>query len=171
MTILSNIKQFFSRNLAVIIFYILSFHSFGGLQDVPNLLIFSFNLQMIIIYFYVLKYPDNLGLGHIFLAGIVNDVVLGTPLGTSSLSFLVLAFFTSYIRNVTLRPKMSSEWITFVPALFLSNLVYFIVVNNFSHLSFYYIELLRDTFFTFLFFPIFYYLFNSYELKVLKDNA
>ena len=168
MTILSNIKQFFSRNLAVIIFYILSFHSFGGLQDVPNLLIFSFNLQMIIIYFYVLKYPDNLGLGHIFLAGIVNDVVIGTPLGTSSLSFLVLAFFTSYIRNVTLRAKMSSEWITFIPALFLSNLVYFIVVNNFSPLSFYYVELLRDTFFTFLFFPIFYYLFSSYEMAVSK---
>jgi len=169
MTILSNIKQFFSRNLAVIIFYILSFHSFGGLQDVPNLLIFSFNLQMIIIYFYVLKYPDNLGLGHIFLAGIVNDVVIGTPLGTSSLSFLVLAFFTSYIRNVTLRAKMSSEWITFIPALFLSNLVYFIVVNNFSPLSFYYVELLRDTFFTFLFFPIFYYFFSTYEIAVSKE--
>ena len=171
MTIISNLKFFLSHHLAVFIFYILSFHTFAGLQDVPNLLTFSFNLQMIIIYFYILKYPDNLGLDHIFLAGIINDVVLGTPLGTSSLSFLVLAFFTSYIRNVTLRPKMSSEWITFVPALFLSNLVYFIVVNNFSHLSFYYIELLRDTFFTFLFFPIFYYLFNSYELKVLKDNA
>lgn len=171
MTIISNLKFFFSHHLAVFVFYILSFHNFAGLQDVPNLLTFSFNLQMIIIYFYILKYPDNLGLGHIFLAGIINDVVLGTPLGTSSLSFLVLAFFTSYIRNVTLRSKMSSEWITFVPALFLSNLVYFIVVNNFSHLSFYYIELLRDTFFTFLFFPIFYYLFNSYELKVLKDNA
>jgi hypothetical protein len=66
---------------------------------------------------------------------------------------------------------MTSEWIAFIPALFFSNLVYFIVINNFSHLSFYYIELLRNTFFTFLFFPIFYYLFNNFEKKMLKGNA
>ena len=123
----------------------------------------------IIVYFYVLKFPESLGLGHIFLAGIINDVVIGTPLGTSSLSFLVLSFFTSYIKNVTLRSKMSSEWIAFIPALFFSNLVYFIIINNFSHLSFYYVELLRVTFFTFLFFPIFYYIFNIHEIGILKE--
>ena len=126
---------------------------------------------MIIVYFYTLKFPDNLGTGHIFLAGIINDVVIGIPLGTSPLSFLVLTFFTTYLRNVTLRSLMLSEWIAFVPALFFSNLVYYIVINNFSHLSFYYVELLRNTFFTFLFFPIFYYFFNSYEKGILKKNA
>ena len=171
MKILIKIKEIFATNLAVIIFYTLSFNSFEELKEVPNLLLFSFNLQMIIVYFYVLKFPDELGLGHIFIAGIINDVVVGTPLGTSSLSFLVLCFFTSYIKNVTLRPKMTSEWITFIPALFFSNLVYFIIINNFSHLSFFYIELLRNSFFTFLFFPIFYILFNSYQIKVSKRNA
>ena len=171
MKILGHIKNFLTRNFPVIIFYILSLSTFEGLRVFPTLLIFSFNLQMIIIYFYVLKFPDKLGLGHIFLAGIINDVVIGTPLGTSPLSFLVLSFFSTYIKNVTLRPVMTSEWITFIPALLLSNLVYFIVINNFSHLSFYYIELLRTTFFTFLFFPIFYYLLNNYELQYLKDNA
>ena len=123
---------------------------------------------MIIIYFYVLKFPDQLGLGHVFLGGILNDIILGTPMGTSSLSFLILAFFTSYMKNVTLRSKMSAEWITFIPALFFSNLVYFIIVNNFSNLSFYYLELLRSSFFTFLFFPIFYYLFNNYQKLISK---
>jgi len=123
---------------------------------------------MIIIYFYVLKFPDQLGLGHVFLGGILNDIILGTPMGTSSLSFLILAFFTSYMKNVTLRSKMSAEWFTFIPALFFSNLVYFIIVNNFSNLSFYYLELLRSSFFTFLFFPIFYYLFNNYQKLISK---
>ena len=68
---------------------------------------------MIIIYFYVLKYPEYLGIGHIFLAGIINDVVIGTPLGASSLSYLTMCFFTSYIRNVTLRPKMTSRMVYF----------------------------------------------------------
>ena len=169
MKILNNLKFFFINNLIVVIFYTLSFNTFAGIKEFPNLLIFTFNLQMIIVYFYVLKFPSNLGTGHIFLAGIINDVVIGIPLGTSSLSFLVLTFCTTYIRTATLRSKMTTEWITFVPALFLSNLVYFIVINNFSHLSFYYIELLQNTFFTFLFFPIFYYLFINYETKMLKN--
>ena len=157
------IKTFFTKRLAVIIFYTLSFGIFEQLKEIPDIVIFSFNLQMIIIYFYILKFPENLGIGHIFLAGIINDVVIGIPLGTSSLSFLVLSFFTIYIRNATLRSKMSAEWITFIPALFFSNLIYFIIINNFSHLSFYYIELLQKTFFTFLFFPFFYFFFKSYQ--------
>ena len=171
MNLLSKIKEVLVSNLGVLSLYFLSFCTFEGLKEFPDLVVFSFNLQMIIVYFYVLKFPDQLGLGHIFIAGIINDVVIGTPLGISSLSFLVLAFFTSYIRNATLRPKMTAEWITFIPALFFSNLVYFIVINNFSHLSFYYIELLSNTFFTFLFFPIFYFLFNNYEMKISRANA
>jgi len=160
MSILGNTKEFILKNLAVFIFYYLSFSTFEGLKEYSDLVIFSFNLQMIIVYFYVLKYPENLGNGHIYLAGIINDVVIGTPLGASSVSYLVLSLFSTYIRNATLRSRMTSEWTAFIPALFFSNLTYFIIINNFSNLLFYYVELLRNTFFTFLFFPIFYFLFN-----------
>jgi cell shape-determining protein MreD len=171
MNILREIKNFLLRNLIIFIFYIISFSTFEGLKQTQDIIIFSFNLHMIIIYFFVLKFPDHLGNGHIFLAGVVNDVVIGIPLGVSSLSYLTLSFFSSYIRSRTLRSKMSAEWITFIPALFFANLIYFIVINNFSHLSFFYIELLRNTFFTFLFFPIFYYLFNYYQTRILKTDA
>ena len=171
MYIFKSIKEFLTRNLAVIVLYVLSFSTFEGLKEFPDILIFSFNLQMIIVYFYVLKFPDYLGNGHIYLAGIFNDVVIGTPLGTSSLSYLILSFFTSYIRNLTLRSKMTAEWTTFIPALFLSNLVYYFIINNFSHLSAYYVELLRNTFFTFLFFPLFYFIFSNYQKYFVKDNA
>jgi len=160
MSILGNTKEFILKNLAVFIFYYLSFSTFEGLKEYSDLVVFSFNLQMIIVYFYVLKYPENLGNGHIYLAGIINDVVIGTPLGASSVSYLVLSLFSTYIRNATLRSRMTSEWTAFIPALFFSNLTYFIIINNFSNLLFYYVELLRNTFFTFLFFPIFYFLFN-----------
>lgn len=169
MNIFKTFNDIFIKNLIVWIFYIISFSSFEQVKEFQDLVVFSFNLHMIIVYFYVLKFPENLGTGHIFLAGIINDVVIGTPLGTSSLSFLVLTFFTSYMRNATLRSKMTSEWVTFIPALFFSNLVYFIIINNFSHLSFYYIELLRSTFFTFLFFPFFYILFKNYQ-KVISQG-
>jgi len=168
MNLISKYKLKILKSLPLIIFYFLIFNSFDGLREIETLNNFSFKLQMIIIYFYVLKFPDQLGLGHVFLGGIINDIILGTPMGTSSLSFLILAFFTSYMKNVTLRSKMSAEWFTFIPALFFSNLVYFIIVNNFSNLSFYYLELLRSSFFTFLFFPIFYYLFNNYQKLISK---
>jgi len=123
---------------------------------------------MILIYFYVLKFPDNLGYGNIFLAGIINDTVLGIPLGTTSLSYLSLSLFTSYIRNATIRPVITSEWFMFIPALFFSNFVYLIIINNFSNISFFYLELLQNTFFTFLFFPIFHYIFSQYQKLISK---
>ena len=42
--------------------------------------ILSFNIQLIIIYFWSLKRPEVLGNGHVFFAGIINDVVMGVPL-------------------------------------------------------------------------------------------
>ena len=47
--------------------------------------ILSFNIQLIIIYFWSLKRPEVLGNGHVFFAGLINDVVMGIPLGLSSL--------------------------------------------------------------------------------------
>ena len=164
-----NIINILLGSFPIILLYILSFNSFEGLKEFENIILFSFNLQMIIIYIYVLKFQEYIGFGHIFLAGLINDVVIGTPLGTSSLTYLMLCFFTSYIRNVTLRSKMTTDWFTFIPAIFFSNLIYFIIINNFSHLSFYYIELLRSSFFTFLFFPIFYYLFSHYQKQFRND--
>ena len=163
------LRKGIARSLPVIILYFVSFSSFESMNNFPNVTLFSFNLHMIIIYFYILKYPDYLGTGHIFLAGLINDVVVGIPLGTSSLSFLIMCFFSSYIRNVTLRSKMTAEWFTFIPAIFFSNLIYFVIINNFSNLSFYYVELLRNSFFTFLFFPIFYYLLKFHQRRFKED--
>ena len=165
------IKEILFNFLPLILLYFLSFNNFSTLKEYEILIIFSFNLKMIIIYYFVLKFPDNLGLGHIFLAGIINDTVIGIPLGTSSLSYLILSAFSSYVRNITLRSKMLVEWFAFIPALFFSNLVYFIIINNFSNLSFYYVELLRNSFFTFLFFPFFYYFFNFILILTKKTNA
>ena len=139
------------------------------MPEVGKINFFSFNFQMILIYFYVLKFPDELGFGNIFLAGLINDTVLGTPLGTTSLSYLTLSFFTSYIRNATLRSVMTAEWFIFIPALFFSNLIYLLIINNFSNLSFFFFFLLQNTFFTFLFYPIFYYIFSYYQKLISKE--
>ena len=165
---LKSIKKKFFFSLPVIILYFFSFYHFQT-PDIGKIGIFSFNIQMILIYFYVLKFPEDLGFGNIFIAGLINDAVLGIPLGTTSLSYLSLSLVTSYIRNATIRTVMTAEWFGFIPALFFSNLVQLIIINNFSNLSFYYVELLQNTFFTFLFFPIFHYTFSQYQKLISRE--
>ena len=162
------IKEIIFRSLPIIFLYFFSFYHFQ-IPEVGKINFFAFNFQMILIYYYILKFPEAIGFGNIFLAGIINDTVLGIQLGATSLSYLTLSLFTTYIRNATLRSVMSAEWFTFIPALFFANLVYLIIINNFSNVSFYYIELLQNTFFTFLFFPIFHYIFSQYQRLISKD--
>ena len=80
--------------------------------------ILSFNLQIIIIYYWMLKNSSVLGNGHIFFAGIINDVVMGLPLGISSISYLTVSFVASYIRQVTVNMSLFTDWFTFILAIF-----------------------------------------------------
>ena len=157
------IGQGFVKLLPLFFLYFLSLNSFAITKTIPHIEIFSFNVQIIIIYFYVLRFPEYLGFGHVFLIGVLKDVLIGTPLGATAVNYLVLCVVATYIRNVTLRSKLTTEWFMFIPALFFSNFAYFAIINNFSNLAFYYEELLRISFFTFLFFPIFYPILNSHR--------
>ena len=42
---------------------------------------FSFNFSFILIYYWSLKKNENFGYGFIFIAGLINDVVTGFPMG------------------------------------------------------------------------------------------
>ena len=125
--------------------------------------ILSFNLQLIVIYYWVLKSPSIIGNGNIFFAGIINDVIMGLPLGTSPLSYLITCLVASYIRNVTVNKTLFTDWLTFSVAVFFSNLVFFILLSNFSNLEPSYSKVFYNSFFTFMFFPFFWALFNLYN--------
>ena len=86
--------------------------------------IFSINLQIIIIYFWMIKKPSLMGTGHIFVTGMINDVVMGFPLGLSSLSYLVVCFVGNYVRNKSVNTTLASDWVTFLIALLFSNLLF-----------------------------------------------
>ena len=51
---------------------------------------FSFNFVYILIFFWTLRNPNYLGYIPIFLAGIINDVIIGIPIGISSLCYLLI---------------------------------------------------------------------------------
>ena len=125
--------------------------------------ILSFNLQIIIIYYWMLKNSSVLGNGHIFFAGIINDAVMGLPLGISSISYLTVSFVASYIRQVTVNMSLFTDWFTFILAIFFSNLIYLILITNFSNLQISYVDISYNAFFTFLFYPFIWAIFNFYK--------
>ena len=125
--------------------------------------ILSFNLQLIIIYFWVLKSPVILGNGHIFFAGLINDVVLGFPLGISSLTYLIVSLVATYIKNMTVHTTIASDWFTFLIAILFSNTIFYILASNFSEIVINITEISYNTFFTLLFFPFFWIIFNYYN--------
>ena len=132
--------------------------------------IFTLNFQIILIYFWVLKKPEVMANGHIFLAGIVNDVVMGFPLGISSLSYLIIIFVGTYVRNKSVNTTIASDWFTFLLAMILSNILFFSLLNNFSDLSFTITKIGYNMFFTLFMFPIFWLLFNIYQITFIGNR-
>ena len=136
--------------------------------NLENLLdIFSINLQIIIIYFWMIKRPSLMGTGHIFVAGLINDVVMGFPLGISSLSYLLVCFVGNYVRNKSVNTTLASDWFTFFIALIFSNLLFFSLINNFSDLAIPFSKIGYNTFFTLFLFPIFWFLFKIYQTSFI----
>ena len=104
-----------------------------------------------------------MGNGHVFFAGILNDVVMGVPLGLSSLSYLIVALTSTYVKNMTVNTSITSDWFTFFIAIIFSNLTFLILATNFSDISVQLVDLSYNTFFTVLFFPFFWFIFNIYN--------
>ena len=132
--------------------------------------ILSFNIQLIIIYFWDSKRPDVLGSGHIFFAGLINDVVMGFPLGLSPLPYLVISFVALYVTNMTVNTRITTDWFTFLLALLFANLLFFSLLNNFSEVAISYEKIGYNTFFTLFLFPVFWLLFNLYQMSFIGSQ-
>ena len=112
----------------------------------------TINMQYIVIFYWVLKKPEILGYGFIFLAGIITDVILGLPMGISSLCYLTISTMATYTRIVTVKITLFTDWLTFIPALLAANLVYFLVLY-FYGTPVSYVNILSASFFTFILYP------------------
>lgn len=131
---------------------------------------FSFNFNYILIFYYSLKKSKSLGYGLIFIAGLFNDVVLGTPIGISSLIYLLICGFAAYLRNITLRPNVIKDWIFFfVTVLVVNSFSYTLLTLIFSFQLDYY-QLLINSIFTFLFYFPFSYLFGLYDKLIFGSQ-
>ena len=132
---------------------------------------FSFNFSYILIFYYSLKKNKSFGYGLIFIAGLFNDVVVGTPIGISSLFYLLICGFAAYLRNLTLRPSLIKDWIFFLITITIINSISYIVLFFIFGYKIDYLNLSTNTFDTFLFYFIFSYLFDILEkLLIGRSN-
>ena len=145
-------KQIKYKFLVLLPVLLLFFISLSG-NSIIDLRFFSVNVHYILVYFWVLRQPRNLGYGFIFLSGIISDVVFGLPFGVNALSLLIIAAVAAYIRVVTVRITLINDWISFIPALLFANFIYFFSLY-FSNYSIDYLYLIKDSIFTFIFYPI-----------------
>ena len=136
---------------------LLFFISLNG-SSIINVKFLSVNIHYILVYYWVLRQPQSLGYGFIFLSGIISDIVLGVPLGINALSLLFIAGVAAYVRVVTVRVTLINDWISFIPALLFANFIYFSSLY-FSNYSVDYLYLLKNSIFTFIFYPILWSLF------------
>ena len=138
--------------------------------DLNYLEYFSLNFPFILIFYWSLKKSESLGYGYIFIAGLINDVVTGLPIGISSFNYLLLCGFAAYLRTITLRPSLIKDWFFFLFTILVINSLTYIILNLFFNIQLNYNNLFINIFFTFLFYIIFANLFMIYQRAYFKES-
>ena len=133
-----------------------------------NIDYFSFNFPFILIFYFALKAYQKFDYFLVFLAGLFNDAVVGLPLGISSLSYILICIFATYLRNITLSPNLIKDWFYFLFIISLINSINFSVLFLFFSYELDITLFIVNNFFTFLFYIIFSIFFKRY-LKSLDD--
>ena len=157
-------KIFFSYFPTLILFLsVFNEHDFNYLK----IQYFSFNFVYILIFYWTLRSPNQLGYISIFLAGIINDVIMGLPIGISSLCYLLICSVTAYIRNITLIYNFMNDWISILFTLLLINSIQILILDFIFNYNLDYLSYLINSGFTFLLYPLFYLIFNYLDQKIL----
>jgi rod shape-determining protein MreD len=133
-----------------------------------NIDYFSFNFPFIFIFYFALKEYQKFDYFLVFLAGLVNDTVVGLPLGLSSLSYILICIFATYLRNITISPNLIKDWFYFLFIISLINSINYSVLFLFFSYELDITLFIVNNFFTFLFYIIFSIFFKRY-LKSLDD--
>lgn len=133
-----------------------------------NLEYFSFNFPFILIFYFTLKDFRYFDYSYVFIAGLINDTVVGLPLGISSFSYMLICIATSYFRNITIRPNQFKDWFYFLFIISLINSINYSILTLIFSFNLNLVGYLINNFFTFLFYIIFISIFKHY-LKTLND--
>ena len=133
---------------------------------------FSFNFAYILIFYWTLKNPYYLSYGAIFIAGLINDVVIGIPIGISSFCYLLICSVTAYLRNITLTPNFINDWLSLLFTILLINSIQVMSLDFIFSIEVNYMKYFINSGFTFILYPLFLFLFNTLEkrIKIQKND-
>ena len=133
-----------------------------------NIDYFSFNFPFILIFYFALKAYQRFDYFLVFLAGLFNDTVVGLPLGISSLSYILICIFATYLRNITISPNLIKDWFYFLFIISLINSINYSILFIFFSYELDITLFIVNNFFTFVFYIVFSVFFKRY-LKSLDD--
>ena len=156
------------NSLPIIILFISVLNEFDF--NYLNFKYFSFNFPFILIFYWSLKGGEKLGYGLVFIAGLINDVVVGLPMGISSLSYLLICGFAVYLRNITLRVSLIKDWFFFLFTILVINSIFYSILVVFFNVKIDYYNLLFNVLYTFLFYYFFSYIFGYYLNLLRRTN-
>jgi len=160
------IKVLSSMPLILLFLSVLNDYDFNYL----GLKYFSFNFSYILIFYYSLKKSESLGYIYIFIAGLFNDVVVGTPIGISSLMYLILCGAAAYLRNITLRPNLIKDCIFFLITILIINSLLFMSLNFIFNYELNYFNQIINITYTLLFYFLFSSLFDFFEKNIVGNS-
>ena len=133
-----------------------------------NIEYFSFNFPFLLIFYFAVKEYSRFDFLLVFIAGLINDTVIGLPLGISSFSYILVCIFASYLRNITIRPNLIKDWFYFLFVISLINSINYSVLFFFFSFELDIMFYAVNNFFTFLLYMPITYLFDKY-LQAIND--
>ena len=164
---LSNFRKILEKGpIILLIVSVLNEFDFNYL----NLKYFSFNFPYILIFYWSLKGEGRLSYVLVFFAGLINDVVIGLPLGISSVTYLFICVFAVYLRNITLRVSLIKDWFFFLFTILVINSIFYSILVVFFNVDIDYYNLLFNVLYTFLFYYFFSYIFGYYLNLLRRTN-
>ena len=152
--------------LPVFILYISVLNEFD--LNYINIEYFSFNFPFLLIFYFAIKQYSRFDFLLVFIAGLINDTVIGLPLGISSFSYILVCIFASYLRNITIRPNLIKDWFYFLFVISLINSINYSVLFFFFSFELDIMFYAVNNFFTFLLYMPITYLFDKY-LQAIND--
>ena len=161
----------FIHSFPILLLFFLAFTGFDLSFFLFNIN-FSFNFIYIVIFFWILKKPEALGYGLVFISGIINDVVQNFPIGVSPIGYLLLCSIALFIRSRTLMPSLIYDWIFFLIAILIVTSIHYSILTTIFDMPIMYGTLMSSSILTFIVYPIFSKLFNQIYLSDLRqENA
>jgi len=120
------------------------------------------NLKYILLFYFCFYQPDRISVIFLFLLGLVFDSLHSTPLGMTSLCFIVASKLIYFLKKKRTRTNFQNEFISFGIVLASVQILTLIIFYYFSKSSPEYSLLIINTILTLVLYPLFRYVLQCF---------